>query len=325
MSFFLGVQHIEIDRIMVLERARKDLGDMDELCQSIKKLGLLQAICVNKVGSEYHLVDGQRRIMAYKELGHYTIPAMIYNFDDMSLEGEYDANMVRKSFTPSEAVALAEKIKTAVENRAKLRQYNAWLKNENDDSALTTTEGAKLAQDPEAGKKTRDIVAKAVGYSHETLKKASEVVKAAERDPTKKDLVEKMDEKGKVDPVFKELQERKFKESTNNPAVQTSKDKKQKVVPVVYMPNQNVFSLSHIASERFKSGSVIAWISQKLELTDGCDILIQRRGDVVHVYKHHDLSLPLDVRLCSSDIGDTQNKSFLDAVIRDYKENLECT
>jgi len=298
MSFFLGIQHIEIDRIMMLERARKELGDIDGLCQSIKKLGLLQAICVNKVGSEYHLVDGQRRIMAYKELGHNTIPAIIYDFDNMSLEGEYDANMVRKSFTPSEAVALAEKIKTAIANRAKLRQYNA------------SQTGADSAQDPEAGKKTRDIVAKAVGYSHDTLKKASQIVKAAESDPTKKDLVEKMDEKGKVDPVFRELQERQ-KEIGGN------KEKKQKIVPIVYMPvvqGLKMERLSHLTSERFKSGSVFLWIAEHLEFTDGCDLLIQRRGDVVHVYKHHDLTLPWDVRLCSVDIGEVQNKSFLGAV-----------
>jgi len=265
MSFFLGVQHIEIDRIMVLERARKDLGDMDELCQSIKKLGLLQAICVNKVGIEYHLVDGQRRIMAYKELGHYTIPAMIYNFDDMSLEGEYDANMVRKSFTPSEAVALAEKIKTAIANRAKLRQYNAWM-GETDS-----------AQDPEAGKRTRQIVAKAVGYSHDTLKKASQIVKAAESDPTKKDLVEKMDEKGKVDPVFRELQER-----LNN----SHQRDERKITPVVYMPDGRQKLLSHLTSNTFKSRSVLDWIAGELNLVSDDLIIIERLGSTIHVYQH---------------------------------------
>jgi len=265
MSFYLGMRQIEIDNIVMLERARKDLGDIDGLCQSIKKLGLLQAICVNKVGSEYHLVDGQRRIEAYKELGHNTIPAIIYDFDNMSLEGEYDANMVRKSFTPSEAVALAEKIKTAIANRAKLRQYNA------------SQTGADSAQDPEAGKKTRDIVAKAVGYSHDTLKKASQIVKAAESDPTKKDLVEKMDKKGKVGPQFRELQER-----LNN----SDQRGERKITPVVYMPDGRQKLLSHLTSNTFKSGSVLNWIAGELNLVSDDLVIIERLGSTIHVYQH---------------------------------------
>ena len=307
MSFYLGMRQIEIDKIIVLERARKDLGDIEELSQSIEKLGLLQPICVekDKNETEYRIIDGQRRMIAYRKLGHVMIPAIVYSFGEMALDGEYDANMVRKNFTPSEAVELAEKIKIAVENRAKLRQYNAWLNDGKRDDG-----GAKLAQDPEAGKKTRDVVAKAVGMSHETLKKAAEVVQAAKEDPHNKDLVDKMDKTGKVDPVFKELQDRLNK--TDQP------DKLEKITPIVFLPGispeRKIERLTHLSSDRFKSGSVLTWIAEHLQMTDGCDILIQRRVDVVQVYKHHNLSLSSDVKLCSNEIGETQNNSFLDAV-----------
>jgi ParB/RepB/Spo0J family partition protein len=59
--------------IVVNERQRIDIGNLDELCDSIKRLGQLQAVLVERRFNdlrvlEYHLVDGFRRLAAIKKL-----------------------------------------------------------------------------------------------------------------------------------------------------------------------------------------------------------------------------------------------------------------
>ena len=52
--------------IKVGERFRRKLGNTDLLAQSIKEEGLLYPILVDKDGN---LIDGQRRLVALKQLG----------------------------------------------------------------------------------------------------------------------------------------------------------------------------------------------------------------------------------------------------------------
>lgn len=56
-----------IDKIKVTERAREELGNIDELQESIRKRGLLNAIIVSKKDSE--LVAGFRRLTCCRNLG----------------------------------------------------------------------------------------------------------------------------------------------------------------------------------------------------------------------------------------------------------------
>ena len=67
-------QEIRIDEIIIGERFRKDMGDVDALAESIKELGLLQPIVVT---TSYQLVAGQRRIAAFKQLGKTQIAAHV--------------------------------------------------------------------------------------------------------------------------------------------------------------------------------------------------------------------------------------------------------
>ena len=71
---------IDVEKITLGEpNVRKtdvDLG-IDELAQSIEEQGLLQPIIVRKLGNEFELIAGQRRLTAFVRLGKLTIPAMI--------------------------------------------------------------------------------------------------------------------------------------------------------------------------------------------------------------------------------------------------------
>ena len=61
----------EISSIIITNRTRKDLGNIDSLAESISSVGLMQPIVINE---NNELIDGQRRINAYNRLGIKEIP-----------------------------------------------------------------------------------------------------------------------------------------------------------------------------------------------------------------------------------------------------------
>lgn len=93
---------VSIDSIVVENRFRHDMGDMQALQDSIQANGLLQPIGVDK---DRRLVFGGRRLAACKALGLVTIEAKVVDCD--ALIAENDENEVRKAFTVSERVAIA--------------------------------------------------------------------------------------------------------------------------------------------------------------------------------------------------------------------------
>ena len=64
---------MHIDEIIVDNRMRKDLGDIDHLVISIKENGLIQPILLTAVSendlTHYRLVAGHRRLEALRKLG----------------------------------------------------------------------------------------------------------------------------------------------------------------------------------------------------------------------------------------------------------------
>ena len=102
------MENISIASIIVEGRFRKDMGDIDGLASSIKALGQIQPIVINK---DRRLIAGGRRLAAMKLLGRETIAATVFDLDDIdALQVERDENDQRKSPTKSEMVALAEAI-----------------------------------------------------------------------------------------------------------------------------------------------------------------------------------------------------------------------
>jgi len=68
---------IEISKIKIGERIRKDSGDIDELAASISKEGLLCPIIVRQLDDGYKLLAGWRRLQAYNVLKHTFIESII--------------------------------------------------------------------------------------------------------------------------------------------------------------------------------------------------------------------------------------------------------
>src|SRR5205807_649917 len=78
-------------------RDRRDPGDVAELADSIRELGLLQPITVTP---DYRLVAGGRRLRAFKALRLPEIPAVVRRLDEITAElAEIDENLVRLELT----------------------------------------------------------------------------------------------------------------------------------------------------------------------------------------------------------------------------------
>lgn len=204
---------IDISRIVITGRQRKNLGDIPALAESIRTLGLLQPVAVTP---DFRLVAGERRLAALRLLGmtRATV-SIVTGLDDAValLTAERDENACRKPFTLSEAVAVRNALAALEAPRARERQ-RAGLK--------------RGAEPPRAEKfaardkgRALDKAGEAVGYSRTTCNRAAEVVAEAEKDPaTFAPLVEEMDRRGKVNGVYarmKELKARKEREKIDGP------------------------------------------------------------------------------------------------------------
>jgi DNA modification methylase/ParB-like chromosome segregation protein Spo0J len=104
-------ESLSLSQVIVEGRVRKDMGDIDELCNSIREVGLIQPIVLTR---DYRLVAGERRLRALRKL---SVPMLIhartfiYNdeVDDVKLKAiECEENLKRKQFTWQEEI-LAKK------------------------------------------------------------------------------------------------------------------------------------------------------------------------------------------------------------------------
>ena len=92
---------IPIESIKVKKRVRKDLGNLEDLKDSLRTYGLLNPITLNR---DYELIAGERRLTAAKEIGWTNINAVIVdNLSEIEeLEMEIEENNQRKEFTNEE-------------------------------------------------------------------------------------------------------------------------------------------------------------------------------------------------------------------------------
>ncbi len=91
---------MKVADIIVKNRIREDLGDLTVLKDSIQTYGLLYPILVDK---NNHLIAGERRLAAVKELGWEEVDVLVrdISFKD-ALDIELQENTTRKEFTSQE-------------------------------------------------------------------------------------------------------------------------------------------------------------------------------------------------------------------------------
>lgn len=191
------------NKIKIGKRHRKDLGDIKALANDINERGLLHPIVVDL---KNNLIAGERRLAAWKlsNFRDQAIPIHTVPLDDI-VAGEWAENdpALRKNFTPSEAVAIARELRPRLEAAAEKRKRQG------------NAAGGKVAgklEDTDKGK-TREKIAKVTGKGARTLEKAEAIVEAAEANPSRfGKLKKRMDETGRVDGPFKQMQTMKAAE-----------------------------------------------------------------------------------------------------------------
>jgi ParB/RepB/Spo0J family partition protein len=165
-------QKVQVSSIKVKDRLREDLGDIDELAESIKSFGLLHPIVVD---SQKRLVAGARRLAACKKLGMRHIEVKLYGqlSDVERREIELEENLKRKDLTKFEeskyTVALAEAAKeAAAEEKASL---------------ISESENKSKRGRPPKKEGTLDDAVERTGIKRTEIVRAEAHVEAAEKYP----------------------------------------------------------------------------------------------------------------------------------------------
>ena len=109
---------VDIDKVVVNDRIRKDFGDIQELADDIRENGLINPPVVNK---GYELLAGERRLRACRLLGWPQIEVRMMDTRDAEheLNIEISENDVRKGFTKSERVDYMKRLLRIEQAKAK--------------------------------------------------------------------------------------------------------------------------------------------------------------------------------------------------------------
>ncbi len=184
----------DVRAIKIGKRHRKDRGDIAALARDIDQRGLLHPIVIDR---DDKLIAGARRLEAWGlSIFHgQPIPCHIVPLEDI-IAGEWAENdpLLRKDFTPSEAVDIKRAIEARLKPAAKARQVRG-----------KTAPGRKGGKNQEA--RSGDKASAFAGKSRRTIAKAEAIVDAAKAEPAKYGkLKADMDKTGRVDGPFKRLQ-----------------------------------------------------------------------------------------------------------------------
>jgi ParB-like chromosome segregation protein Spo0J len=107
---------ISVHSVIVKNRFRKDIGDIEKLKRSLSDIGLLQPIGIDK---DRRLVFGGRRLEAARQLGWAVIESKVVDCD--ALIAEHDENEMREAFRVTERVAIAEAVAVKMKKDAEAR------------------------------------------------------------------------------------------------------------------------------------------------------------------------------------------------------------
>lgn len=112
---------IEIEKIKIKDRIRKDFGNIQELADDIKVNGLINPPVITP--DTYELITGERRIRAMKLLGYKQIEVrpMAVKDAEHQLNLEISENEARKDFSKAERIDYARRLERIESLKAKQR------------------------------------------------------------------------------------------------------------------------------------------------------------------------------------------------------------
>lgn len=228
-SMLVTTRATTIDAIEIGNRTRKDLGDIGELAESIKQVGLLQPVVID---SDNKLIAGRRRIEACKKLGWKQIPTVVAESVDSlfkMLQAECDENVYRKGFTPEEAVRMGQRIEAEVARLKKEDQKKAAAEGGKKSGETRRGETKVRRNSPKVqdeSKRTSSTVAKSVGMKRDGFEKAAKVL-----DSGNQTAIDHMNKTGKVDPAFRAVKREEKKKALRKKAAEVAAQPEQPAKP----------------------------------------------------------------------------------------------
>jgi len=158
MNDCMQIRLIRCDSIVDLNSYREEIGDLTGLMESIEAVGLLQPIVVRPDEQRYALVFGRRRLETFRMTGREFIEAIIIHHTDPDklLEMQNDENAHRKASNVREKIRFARAFRPLYQKQAEERR-------------------ARRVKVDEGKGETREFLARKVGLSHETLRRAEYV------------------------------------------------------------------------------------------------------------------------------------------------------
>ncbi|ANM47004.1 chromosome partitioning protein ParB [Staphylococcus phage vB_SauS_IMEP5] len=140
---------VNIGKVRIGKRIRKEYGDITSLANDIREQGLINPPVVTP---DYELIAGERRLRALKKLDYKQIEVRVMSVENYEhqLKIEISENEERKEFTYSERMDYAKQLERIEAKKAKDRQL----------------QGKNLEDHGPQGRKeqTRDVVGKAAGF-----------------------------------------------------------------------------------------------------------------------------------------------------------------
>lgn len=123
---------MNIDRIIIRERIRQDLGDLVELEKSIQEFGLIAPIIIN---TDCVLLAGYRRYLACRKLGMQEIPVRMITTRDgeHDLMIELEDNELNQPLSPEDYQTYERKLQQINEEKRKA------VENKNEIKTVKTT------------------------------------------------------------------------------------------------------------------------------------------------------------------------------------------
>lgn len=111
-----GILQVPVDQIEAdVNQPRKQFHDetIHELAESIKTYGVIQPLLVQKTGSHYTLIAGERRLRAAKEAGLTTVPVQVKEYSAQeALELSLIENIQREDLNPVEEAQAYRRLMT---------------------------------------------------------------------------------------------------------------------------------------------------------------------------------------------------------------------
>lgn len=182
---------VKISDIIVENRERKDLGDIDALAESINQVGQITPIAVKEAGNgKYVLLAGGRRLEAHKRLERETILVRVYPPSLTELDAkaiELSENINRKDLEWTEELALTREIhRLQMQIHGEQKNYNDGGWSQKKTAALLgrsdaiVSDDLTLADALEAMPELKDLV-KSKTEASKLLKKLGDEIKTEQK------------------------------------------------------------------------------------------------------------------------------------------------